>query len=200
MVQRRSDMLREEAPSTQIEQARTAPPVANSWRLAILAEVTNFVPLRRLLGSEGVAGIVRKTARRLAAVVPGGTVAVIGRDLIEIEAAVGAHAEYEALLSRLRAASAVGIETGDGFCTVSLLLGGAIVREAEYDAVTLIERAEAALERARGSGYDGPVLERGPVDMRLASELERAIACDELLMLYQPKFHVRRQRSPARKR
>ncbi|WP_254620915.1 GGDEF domain-containing phosphodiesterase [Sphingomonas sp. CL5.1] len=194
MVQRRSDMLREEAPSTQIEQARTAPPVANSWRLAILAEVTNFVPLRRLLGSEGVAGIVRKTARRLAAVVPGGTVAVIGRDLIEIEAAVGAHAEYEALLSRLRAASAVGIETGDGFCTVSLLLGGAIVREAEYDAVTLIERAEAALERARGSGYDGPVLERGPVDMRLASELERAIACDELLMLYQPKFHVRRQK------
>ncbi|WEK42693.1 MAG: EAL domain-containing protein [Candidatus Sphingomonas colombiensis] len=187
-------MLREEIQSSDIEQAAPAISAASGWRLVVLAEVINFVPLRRLLGRDGAASLVHETARRLAAAVPDSKVTVIGQDLIELEATVGSRAEYEALLPRMRGASATGIEVGDCSYTVSLLLGGAIARADEYDGVTLIERAEAALDQARGGAGDGAVSKSGPVNSPLAEELEQAIGRDELLMLYQPKFHVRRQK------
>lgn len=194
MVQRRSDLLREEAPSAELELERPVRPATSEWRVVVLAEVSNFIPLRRLLGGEGAAAVVQETARRLDTIVSGGKVAVIGRDLIEIEASVGSRAEYEALLPRLRATSATAIEVGEGLCTVSLLLGGAIVRTEEHDPVTLIERAEASLDHARGKRHGVASREPGPTSSQLANELERAIGRDELLMLYQPKFHVRRQK------
>lgn len=194
MVQRRSEMLPQTAPSIDAGPAPALRSSANAWRLVVLAEVANFASLRRLLGAERAAALVEVTAKRLAAVVSDGTVRAIGRDLIEIEALAASWAEYEALLPRLRAASATGIEMGDRRCTVTLRLGGAAIREDEHDSVTLIERAEAALANARGNGNDGSVPERGAVASELATELELAIERGELLMLYQPKFHVRRQK------
>ncbi|WP_298670142.1 EAL domain-containing protein [uncultured Sphingomonas sp.] len=160
----------------------------------VLAEITNFVPLRRLLGREGAASLVNETARRLAATVPGGRVTVVAQERIELETAVGSRGEYEALLPRMRSASATGIEVGDYSYTVSLLLGGALLRAEEYDGVTLVERAEAALDHVRAAAGDGANPEPGPVYSQLADDLEEAIGRDEFTMLYQPKFHVRRQK------
>ncbi len=194
MEQCRSHPPGDEAPSIAIGREGEACPAAGEWRLAILAEVANFAALRRQVGNDLSRALVDETARRLGAVVPGGRVAMIGRDLIEIEASAGSRDEYDILISDLRAAGTGAIGVGDCRCTVSLRLAGAIVPAEEYDPVALIERAEAALDHVRGEEYDGGAPRRGVADGRFVAELERAIENDELLMLYQPKYHVRRQK------
>ena len=63
--------------------------------------------------------------------------------------------------------------------------------EAEREAA-LVEAAEAALARTRLSHDPAP--SALPAELiALGDEFERAIACDELILHYQPKVHVRRQ-------
>ena len=126
------------------------------WRCVILAEVANFASLRRDLGNDGARALVDRVAARLADAAPLALISVVGRNLVEVVAEVGSSAEYDALLTALYAVGGQSLEIAGQKCETSLVFGTAIASQTDIDMVTVVERAQAALESSR------PNLRRAP--------------------------------------
>ncbi len=174
------------------------PPVAfHGWQFAILAEVGNFVHLRRHVGRRRADTLVADIALRIATLLPQSRTEVAARDLIDISLQGDAQSELDLVLNQIERAFTTPFDI-DGECyLIQLTLGGASVHAPQHDEVRLIEEAELALADARIE--HGPIardasIANASVDRQLlARELHQAIGGDQLFLQYQPKVHLRRQ-------
>ncbi|MEH3047160.1 EAL domain-containing protein [Sphingomonas adhaesiva] len=162
-------------------------------RVRLLVAVRNFVALRRRLGRSGADRVAEALAQRIATTLATADVHAISRDLVEvtIDGAVGPDALDHALAA-VRTACDRPIEIDDRCCTVIVSVAGA-TGAIGGDEVALCEATEARLAEACGGEPGGGLMHVASEAQSIAIELERAIAEDELMLMYQPKIQVRRQ-------
>ncbi len=167
-------------------------PTGELHRISLIAAITNYAALRRELGRSGAMTLSMEWIRRIGTVLPAATVGSMGRDQIEVSL-VGCDTDALArATSAIRATCDVAFSIDGREVLLCPAIGGA-AGALDGDEVALIEAAEAALARARQPSGNLPGV--APIDEaeRLAIELDRAIECDELMLVYQPKVQVRRQ-------
>ena len=164
------------------------------WQFRILAEIENFAALRRYVGRERSDLLAHDVAERLAATLPDARVVVIARNQLELSLEGPSFDRLRAALDAVRVACATAFDL-DGELHRLVLTLGAGAAPAGSDDVLLTEEAEHALIEARtGHGAVTHALDVAARQTdRLAAEIGRAIVNDELVLLYQPKIHVRRQ-------
>lgn len=167
-----------------------------AWRFVVLGEIGNFAVLRRHVGVARAEMLTGDLIARLAAEVPGLRFSASGRTTVEVDFEGDAADDLDRTIEMLRFACARPFDLDGELHRMEMVFGAAAGRVPQADEVRLIEEAEAALAEARGA--DSPVRHdvAGPgarESRRLADELRVAIDEDQLLLLYQPKVHVRRQ-------
>jgi EAL domain-containing protein (putative c-di-GMP-specific phosphodiesterase class I) len=168
---------------------------ARAWRFQVAAEITNFAPLRRLVGRARAALLAEDVMRRIAEQASWARLRGCGCS-IEIEFEGEDPTDLDRALDTIHAACAEPFDLDGEHHRIAVALGAALAAATRADDVRLIEEAEAALARAKVS--DGAVTHDLSIDQprawrRLAGELGRAIEGGEMLIQYQPKIHVRRQ-------
>ena len=167
-----------------------------AWRFHILAEITNFNHLRRHLGNARAAQLADDIAIRLMAGMGGIRVAPAGRAQVQIEFEGAAPVDLQARLATIRSACERPFDLDGESHRLELIFGAAVAPSTGFEDVRIVEEAEAALAEARDADrtvtHDLAVHDQTELEL-LARELEHALDRDELLILYQPKIHVRRQ-------
>jgi EAL domain-containing protein (putative c-di-GMP-specific phosphodiesterase class I) len=166
-----------------------------AWRFHVVGEIGNFGALRRRLGARRAGLLVHDLGARLMDVVPTARIAPISRSQLEIawegETTADLHAGLDAMVAACRSA----FELEGAAHHVALVLGGTWA-PACADDILMAEAAELALAEARLADRaivtDMIVAHDSDTD-DLARELNRAMANDELALMYQPKAHVRQQ-------
>lgn len=178
-------------PSTDLAEPRVESRPA--WQFRVLAEIQNFAALRRYVGRKRSELLAVDVATRLSGALPLASCQIVARNQIEIALDGASLDQLREMLSAARQASAVAFDLDGELHRVALTFGAAAA-PAGGDEVLLIEEAELALEEARaGDGAVTHALDAATRQTdRLAAELDRALRNDELLLLYQPKIHVRR--------
>ena len=186
------------APRTKNEQipkdgAVSAPtPAAVSQRFHLLVAIANFADLRRRVGCARAEGIASIAAARISRLLPDASVAIIGRDQLACTFLDDDPAAIDMRTAAIAAGFREPFLIGDASVLFSLDFGAASAPASHIDEVALVEAAEAALARTRLSRNLAP--SALPAELiALGDEFKRAIACDELILHYQPKVHVRRQ-------
>jgi EAL domain-containing protein (putative c-di-GMP-specific phosphodiesterase class I) len=157
----------------------------------LLARLRDFAAVRRSLGADAAGKLVADAATRLAGMLPLARVAAIGQDVVRVRCG-GALDEVEHVSAAVRAFFDPTDERCDDAARHGWAVGSASAAP-EVDDVTLAETSEAALVQALASAVSetgGAALVAG---QDLASELDRALAEDEMELFYQPKLHVRQQ-------
>lgn len=167
-----------------------------AWRSHVLAEITNFVSLRRHVGKARAARLSADVGARIGAAFPDVRLTASSPKLIEIDFEGDNSSRLAERLAELRAMCEAPFDLDGEEHGIKLVFAAAVCAADRADEVRLAEEAEAALAEARGGA--GPVthdlaLPNRREAQRLARELDLAIANDELLIQYQPKVHVRRQ-------
>jgi len=167
-----------------------------AWRFHVLVAIANFTSLRRHLGCARAALLVHDVIERLAIGVSHARIVPVGRDLAEIAFEGDDQDDLAAAMVVWRNAAARPFVLDGEWHDVALIFGAASGRTGQADEICLVEEAEAALAEARGADHaiTHAIAPAGTRDAaRLAAELDLAIERDELVMMYQPKIHVRRQ-------
>lgn len=162
----------------------------------LLVEVANFAALRRHIGFPRAELLAADLAQRTIAAVPGVDVAPVGRASLGLWFYGSERREIDRVERLVRAAFARPIDLDGEHHLVELIVGGAFAPSHGADEVRIAEDAESALSAARVAykGQSAGNESSDATDARaLARELDRAIGNDELLLMYQPKIHVRRQ-------
>ena len=167
-----------------------------SWRFLVLAEIGNFAVLRRHVGCARADLLTGDLIARLNADVPWVRIAAAGRSGVEVAFEGDEAADLDRTIDALRQSCEPAFDLDGEFHAFDMVFGAAAGRLPQIDEVRLVEEAEAALAEARA--VDLPVKHdvAGPGARelrRLADELRIAIHEDQLLLLYQPKIHVRHQ-------
>ena len=167
-----------------------------AWRFLVLAEIANFLPLRRHLGCARADVLVGDVIDRFIAAAPTIRPSIAGRTMIEIAFEGEEAGELDRTLDVLRSAGNLPFDLDGETHHLDLVFGAAAGRVPQTDDVRLIEEAEEALAEARGG--PNPVTHAlGSPDARearrLADELRAAIDAEQLVLFYQPKINVRRQ-------
>jgi len=138
-----------------------------------------------------VAGLLRKTLR------PGDEVCRLGGDeftllLGGIDDAEGAQAVGERILREVRT-----LFEGHGIdIEAKASIGVALMPQHASNETDLMRFADTALYRAKQQGksrcvvYDDSMAQQALAQAQTVRELERAIAHDELFLVYQPKYHL----------
>lgn len=171
-------------------------PAGFAWRSHVLAEITNFVSLRRHVGKNRASELSRDVAGRIGAAFPDLRLQTASASLLEIDFEGGTAEALTARLTAVRSACEAPFDLDGEQHRIELVFAAAICAAERIDEVRLSEEAEAALVEARlgtGAVTHDLAIPGGREAQRLARELDRAIARDELLIQYQPKVHVRRQ-------
>ncbi|MBB3692239.1 EAL domain-containing protein [Sphingomonas sp. BK580] len=185
------DMPCPSTPSGPVDEARISQAAGLLRRGEWLAGLRDFAVVRRLLGAAAAADLTRAVAARLARVLPLAQVVAVGQDVIRVRCD-GALDEVEHVSAAVRAFFDPADERCDAAARHGWAVGSAVAAP-EVDDVTLAETSEAALAQALaapGGEAIGAALVAGE---DLASELDRALAEDEMELFYQPKLHVRQQ-------
>ncbi len=167
-----------------------------AWRFQILAEITNFAALRRHLGRTRSERLWEDVAARLADVAPSVRISSVGRGAIEFGFEGEEQSELDSRLSVIRAACETPFDLDGEEHRLEFIFGAAVAPIRRADDVRMIEEAEAALAEARSADHavTHDLSIPGPREARrVANELDRAIANNELLIQYQPKIHIRHQ-------
>ncbi len=173
------------------------PPARKMWQFLVLAEIANFVELRRYLGKARADRLMLDVDERIAAALPAIRVSIVGRALIELTCDGDAIADLEAVLDQVAALFAAPLDLDGEPYKLDLLCGAAAVPLGNTEDVRLAEEAESALDHARiehrtvirDLSIGTPAFDR----LTLTRELTKAIARGEMFLQYQPKVHVRRQ-------
>ena len=174
----------------------TAQMPVNAWRFHLLLEIANFTELRRQLGCQRADLLVGMVADRIGRVVPYASVASIGRAQIACCFRAPRSDAIDTAIAAITRACEQPLAMDDHSVTVSITFGAASAPISNVDEVVMVEQAEAALAEARAESraVTHALPARISADTsRIAGELSRAIANDELVLHYQPKVHVRRQ-------
>ncbi|WP_375420317.1 EAL domain-containing protein [uncultured Sphingomonas sp.] len=162
----------------------------------LLIEIANFTALRRHIGLPRAEMLPLDLAQRATAALPGVDIAPVGRASLGLWFYGSERRDLERVERSVRALFAAPIDLDGEQHRVELIVGGAFASSHGADEVRIAEDAEAALSNARDAhnGAAAGVRSCEATDARaLARELDRAIGNDELLLMYQPKIHVRRQ-------
>ncbi|MBW6525483.1 EAL domain-containing protein [Sphingomonas sp. RHCKR7] len=160
-------------------------------RAELLAQVRDFAAVRRAIGAAAAADLTRAAAERLAGALPLARVVAVGQDVIRVSCG-GAPDKVEHVSAAVRSFFDPAHERCDEAARHGWAVGGAIAAP-EVDDVTLAETSEAALAQAIAVPDVAPVAAALVAEADLASELDRALAEDEMELFYQPKLHVRQQ-------
>lgn len=168
-----------------------------SWRFVVLAEVANFVALRRHLGRARAELLFGDVAERIAEVLPPASLTSVARQLIEIDLTGEVMDEVGATLDQLERAFEAPLDIDGELHLVELHFGAAGAPVGGLEEIALAEEAEHALAQARLEGrrvVRDTTREPRTIDkVTIRRELAQAIARDEVFLQYQPKIHVRRQ-------
>jgi EAL domain-containing protein (putative c-di-GMP-specific phosphodiesterase class I) len=167
-----------------------------AWAFLVLAEIVNFAAVRRHVGRARADILSGDIIARMNADVPGLRFSAAGRSTVEIAFEGDDAADLDRMIDALRDACARPFDLDGEEHRLLLAFGAASGRMPRTDDVRLVEEAEAALAEARAA--DSPVTHDvsglGAREVRrMAEELRVAIDEDQLMLLYQPKIHVRRQ-------
>ena len=167
------------------------------WRFLILARVANFALLRRHLGRARSDYLIRDLMGLIERAMPDARIVPVGRERVEIAFEGDARELLDVGLAALEADFSRPIAIDGEEFEIELSVGAAAAEGAPTDDIRMIEIAEQALGQAVGDRrtvvLDAAVAQ-GSVDrIAIARDLDRAMACGELFLQYQPKLHVRRQ-------
>ncbi len=173
------------------------PPVAKSWQLLGLIEISNFVALRRHVGVARADMIVVDVSDRIIARCPALRLVEVGRTQVELSADGDSFAELETLTAEVMALFEEPVDLDGEFHRVEIIVAGAAAPLGNAEEVRLIEEAESALDLARAERHavvrdlsvGAPTFNR----RTLTRELNNAISQGQMFLQYQPKVHVRRQ-------
>ncbi len=163
----------------------------------IVVQVTNAAVLRRRCGRAWAERLGDRLAPMLAAMVRPERVVVAGQDRVELDLVHGGEVGVDEALRAITTAFARPVTIGGAAVAVELAIGVALTTASGTNETCLIEEAEEACAQARHSG--APIIRRVGVPRAasapddLSADLGRGIDNDELLLLYQPKVHLRRR-------
>ncbi|HVF93310.1 MAG TPA: EAL domain-containing protein [Sphingomonas sp.] len=169
---------------------------SRAFQFHLLVEIANFSELRRHLGCGRSEGLSADVAAHIAGKLAGLDVAVAGQALLSCWFYGSEPRDLDRKISQIRAALAAPINLDGEHHMVRASFGGAFAGSHGADEVRIVEEAEAALWEARatcGAVKHGVTSPKAAEAEALAIELDHAIDNDELILLYQPKVHVRRQ-------
>ncbi len=173
------------------------PRAVGCWRFVVLAELANFATLRRHIGKARAASLMKIVAARIEGVLAPLTLAVAGRDLVEVELTGDTLGDADAALDCLQDAFRAPLEMDGELHQAHLLLAVAASPAGGIEDVQLADEADAALAQARAEGRrvvrDTTREPRSVDKVTLRRELADAIEREEVFLQYQPKVHVRRQ-------
>ncbi|MFM9828948.1 MAG: EAL domain-containing protein [Sphingomonas sp.] len=166
-------------------------------RFLVLAEVTNFVAIRRQLGARRADALILDVAEILGRHLADMQIAVAGRTLLEIALDGDSLDALDSLLVCAREIFAQPVDLDGELYTIDIALGAAAGRSTMFDDVRLAEEAEEALVEAKLAGQSvvrdlsvaTPAFDR----KTLMVDFRRALQHEEFFIQYQPKVHLRRQ-------
>ncbi|WP_203309851.1 MULTISPECIES: EAL domain-containing protein [Sphingomonas] len=161
----------------------------------LLVELANFGALRRRLGCIRADLLAGLAAERLGRLLPTASVAKVGPSLVMCQFRVSDVADCDRRIAAIEAGFVRHFIIDEMSVRIELTFGAASGPTC-VDDVALVEQAEAALAEARTAyravRHDVAPRAQGDI-VRIARELDHAIDADELMLMYQPKVHVRRQ-------
>ncbi|WP_288410068.1 GGDEF domain-containing phosphodiesterase [uncultured Sphingomonas sp.] len=168
-----------------------------TYRFILLAELEDFVTLRRSVGVSRARLVIDDVVARLVAALPLVRADRSGQAALELSFECESSNEGVAIAERMRAIIAEPFDLDGETYHLSLRIGGIGAPMFDSDELQLIEAAEQALADAREIGSDvvrdlaNPSAGDDPV--QLMRELPEAIAAGQIFLQYQPKVRVRQQ-------
>ena len=167
-----------------------------AWQVRCLCELTNFAGISRKLGTHAASRVMLDLSRTIGDAMPMRHRVAASQSMIDIKFACSTPDAAKANLESMCASLPRKVSINGERCKLNLRLGAATLPSEEEADERLRETAERALDRAEEGG---PVvlidlsreLPFDPLDLLV--DLPRAMAKDELRLLYQPKMHVGRQ-------
>ncbi|MEH3041748.1 MAG: EAL domain-containing protein [Sphingomonas paucimobilis] len=167
------------------------------YRFLLLAELDDFVALRRNVGVSRARLVIEDVLARLAAALPMIRAMPLGQTTLELSFDCDSSAEGVAIADRVRALMTGSFDLDGETHRLSLRIGGAGAPIHDADELQLVEAAEQALADAREIRSDvvrdlaNPSAGDDPI--QLMRELPDAIASGQIFLQYQPKVRVRQQ-------
>jgi len=169
-----------------------------SWAFECLIEIANFAELRRQLGVTRAGELIVGFEARVSAALPAVRITRTGRASLEFSFEGDARADVDAALAILATKLAAPIRIDGIAYRCDLILAGAAVPSRRFDEVRLAEELEEAATVARREQRvvvrDLSAVESMLDRLTLSRDLPGATARGEMLLHYQPKLHVRRQK------
>ncbi len=166
------------------------PPIGR--RGCVLVKMVNHNELRRDIGVAAMPRLLEALVARIGAALPDAVVASVARDVIEVSFIATNPDALPLVVAICRTVCVTPVQIDNFFCIPRLVASGA-TGQADGDATSLIERAEAALAEAERATAAPPAPVPGILDARLIADVERALDRGEMQLHYQPKVHIRRQ-------
>ena len=168
---------------------------SRALRFNLLVEVANFAELRRHLGYARSERLAADLADYLTDRLDDVDIRVAGHSLLNCWFYGSEPRDLDRKIHAIRQAFAAPLALDGEQHAVAPAFGGAFAASHGTDEVRIAEEAERALAEAKAGGAAGRgiSLPEAAGSRQLAIELDHAIDNDELILLYQPKVHVRRQ-------
>jgi EAL domain-containing protein (putative c-di-GMP-specific phosphodiesterase class I) len=168
---------------------------SRALRFNLLVEVANFAELRRHLGCARSERLATDLSEYLSGRLDGVDIRAGGHSLLSCWFYGSEPRDLDRKIQAIRKILAAPMVFDGEYHLVTPAFGGAFASSHGADEVRIVEEAEVALWEARAGGAAGRsvTLPKAAEARQLAVELDHAIDNDELILLYQPKVHVRRQ-------
>ncbi len=169
----------------------------SGWYLLTMCEIGNFREIRQQLGRIRSNQVIAVVRNRVESLVPGMTISATGRSTLEIEGDLASAAMAQQVLDAVQNGFRDPLLVDGQPIAVRVCAAGATCPRHACDEMALVEAAETALKRARGTTVTELIDLTRPdaaIDRRaLMRELPAAIEAGQLFLAYQPKIHLRRQ-------
>lgn len=164
--------------------------------VVVLLDLVGFTQINKAVGRAHGDALLRDVSQRLAAMIqPGQLLAHLGGDVFALLLpGVDSDAALE-LLPLIRQVLEAEVEVAGIPLSFEAAIGVAAYPAHGEDISTILQRADIAMEAAKSAHVGAQVFSAAldpvdPVRLGLAVELRRAIAKDELFLVYQPKVHL----------
>ncbi len=167
------------------------------YSFILLAELEDFVALRRSVGVPRARLVIEDVLARLEQALPTVRAMPSGQTALELAFECNSSAEGVTIAERIRSIMADPFNLDGETYRLSLRIGGVGAPTLDADDIQLVEAAEQALIDARDIGSDvirdlaNPSAGDDPT--QLMRELPEAIASGQIFLQYQPKVRVRQQ-------
>lgn len=167
------------------------------YRFLLLAELEDFVALRRSVGVPRARLVIADVVARLMTALPMIRAVSSGQTAMELSFDCDSSADGVAIVEQVRALMSEPFDLDGETHRLSLRIGGVGAPTLDADDVQLVEAAEQALIDAREIRSDvirdlaNPSAGDDPI--QLMRELPDAIASGQIFLQYQPKVRVRQQ-------